>query len=91
VQISFFALEGVLPVGVALLLAAIAGVLLVAIPGSLRIIQLRRAAAAARPGRVDGAASTGASRVVPTKCVSNVSSGEDPLGSRAPDGQPVPP
>jgi len=44
VQISFFALEGVLPVGVALLLAAIAGVLLVAIPGSLRIIQLRRAA-----------------------------------------------
>jgi uncharacterized integral membrane protein len=44
VQISFFALEGVFPVGVALLLAAIAGVLLVAIPGSLRIIQLRRAA-----------------------------------------------
>jgi uncharacterized integral membrane protein len=44
VQISFFALEGVLPVGVALLLAAIAGFLLVAIPGSLRITQLRRAA-----------------------------------------------
>jgi uncharacterized integral membrane protein len=44
VQISFFALEGVLPIGVALLLAAIAGVLLVAIPGSLRILQLRRAA-----------------------------------------------
>lgn len=43
VQISFFALEGVLPVGW-LLLAAIAGVLLVAVPGSLRIIQLRRAA-----------------------------------------------
>jgi len=34
VQISFFALEGVLPVGVALLLAAIAGVLLVAIPAA---------------------------------------------------------
>ena len=44
VQISFFALEGVLPTGVALLLAAIAGILLVAIPGSLRIMQLRRAA-----------------------------------------------
>jgi uncharacterized integral membrane protein len=44
VQISFFALEGVLPTGVALLLAAIAGILLVAIPGSLRILQLRRAA-----------------------------------------------
>jgi uncharacterized integral membrane protein len=44
VQISFFALQGVLPSGVALLLAAIAGVLLGAIPGSLRILQLRRAA-----------------------------------------------
>ena len=44
VQIAFFALEGTLPVGVALLLAAIAGILLVAIPGSLRILQLRRAA-----------------------------------------------
>ena len=44
VLISFFALEGVLPSGVALLLAAIAGMLLVAIPGSLRILQLRRAA-----------------------------------------------
>lgn len=51
VLISFFALEGVLPSGVALLLAAIAGMLLVAIPGSLRILQLRRAARrGARPG-----------------------------------------
>jgi uncharacterized integral membrane protein len=44
VQVVFFALDGVLPVGVALLLAAIAGILLGAIPGSLRIMQLRRAA-----------------------------------------------
>ncbi|HEX8519352.1 MAG TPA: LapA family protein, partial [Pseudonocardia sp.] len=44
VLISFFALEGVLPSGVALLLAAIAGVLLGAVPGTLRILQLRRAA-----------------------------------------------
>jgi uncharacterized integral membrane protein len=50
VQISFFALDGVLPTGVALLLAAIAGILLVAIPGSIRILQLRRAARhSARP------------------------------------------
>jgi uncharacterized integral membrane protein len=48
VQISFFAFQGVLPTGVALLLAAIAGMLLVAIPGSLRILQLRRAARRAR-------------------------------------------
>jgi uncharacterized integral membrane protein len=52
VQISFFALEGTLPVGVALLLAAIAGILLVAIPGSVRILQLRRAAR--RRARTDG-------------------------------------
>lgn len=44
VQISFFAADGFIPLGVALLLAAIAGILLVAIPGSLRILQLRRAA-----------------------------------------------
>jgi uncharacterized integral membrane protein len=50
VQISFFAFDGVLPTGVALLLAAIAGILLVAIPGSIRILQLRRAARrSARP------------------------------------------
>jgi uncharacterized integral membrane protein len=52
VLISFFALEGVLPSGVALLLAAIAGMLLIAIPGSLRILQLRRAARrGTSPGR----------------------------------------
>ena len=52
VQISFFAFNGTLPVGVALLLAAILGILLVAIPGSVRILQLRRAARrGARPER----------------------------------------
>ncbi|MFC5949512.1 lipopolysaccharide assembly LapA domain-containing protein [Pseudonocardia lutea] len=44
VQIHFLGAAGTLPTGVALLLAAIAGVLLVAIPGSARIVQLRRAA-----------------------------------------------
>jgi uncharacterized integral membrane protein len=44
VQINFLAASGTLPTGVALLLAAIAGLLLVAIPGGLRILQLRRAA-----------------------------------------------
>jgi uncharacterized integral membrane protein len=44
VQISFLGATGTLPTGVALLLAAIAGVLLVAIPGSIRILQLRGAA-----------------------------------------------
>ncbi|MBW0118307.1 LapA family protein [Pseudonocardia abyssalis] len=44
VEINFLGFTGSLPTGVALLLAAIAGLLLVAIPGGLRILQLRRAA-----------------------------------------------
>jgi Uncharacterized integral membrane protein len=44
VQINFPGFTGSLPTGVALLLSAIAGLLLVAIPGGLRIQQLRRAA-----------------------------------------------
>ena len=44
VQINFLGVSGTLPTGVALLFAAIAGLLLVAIPGGLRILQLRRAA-----------------------------------------------
>jgi uncharacterized integral membrane protein len=44
VQINFLNASGTLPTGVALLLAAIAGLLLVAIPGGLRMLQLRRAA-----------------------------------------------
>jgi uncharacterized integral membrane protein len=43
VKISFLAWHGHLPLAVALLLAAVLGVLLVAIPGSGRILQLRRA------------------------------------------------
>ncbi|GAY07915.1 lipopolysaccharide assembly LapA domain-containing protein [Pseudonocardia sp. N23] len=50
VEIHFLGAVGNLPTGVALLFAAIAGVLLVAIPGSLRILQLRRAARRARSG-----------------------------------------
>lgn len=44
VQLNFLWMTGSLPVGVAMLLAAIAGLLLVAIPGGLRIMQLRKAA-----------------------------------------------
>jgi uncharacterized integral membrane protein len=44
VVINFLGWSGTLPTGVALLFAAIAGLLLVAIPGGLRILQLRRAA-----------------------------------------------
>jgi len=40
-QVSFLGAHGHLPMGVALLLAAVFGVLLVALPGTARIIQLR--------------------------------------------------
>lgn len=44
VDIHFLGVYGRLPAGVALLVAAIGGVALVAIPASLRTLQLRRAA-----------------------------------------------
>ncbi len=55
VKISFFTTGGSMPLGVALLLAAIGGVFLAAVAGSLRILQLRRrlsgATGPARGGR----------------------------------------
>jgi uncharacterized integral membrane protein len=44
VSISYFGAHGHLPLGVALLLAAVLGVLLVVIPGTGRIVQLRMTA-----------------------------------------------
>jgi lipopolysaccharide assembly protein A len=41
VDVAYFGAHGHLPLGVALLLAAVLGVLMVVIPGSARIIQLR--------------------------------------------------
>ncbi|QUQ63295.1 LapA family protein [Kutzneria sp. CA-103260] len=51
VTIYFFGWGGQFPLGVALLLAAICGVLLVAVPGYGRILQLRRAARRAARSR----------------------------------------
>ncbi|BFV55101.1 hypothetical protein KCMC57_up02050 [Kitasatospora sp. CMC57] len=44
VDVAFFGTHSHLPLGVALLLAAVCGILLVAIPGTARILQLRRVA-----------------------------------------------
>ena len=41
VEVSYFGAHGHLPLGVALLLAAVSGVLLIVLPGTARIIQLR--------------------------------------------------
>ena len=43
VAINFLWLNGRFPLGIALLFAAVAGVLMVALPGAVRIVQLRRA------------------------------------------------
>jgi uncharacterized integral membrane protein len=53
VAISFLGASGHLPLGAALLLAAVLGVLLVAIPGTVRILQLR--ITARRHRRLDAA------------------------------------
>jgi uncharacterized integral membrane protein len=58
VSISYFGAHGHLPLGVALLLAAVLGVLVVVIPGTGRIIQLR--ITARRHQRVDAKAATAA-------------------------------
>jgi lipopolysaccharide assembly protein A len=51
VRVSFLTVDGRLSLGVALLLAALAGALVVAVPGTARIIQLRRAARTPRKPR----------------------------------------
>ncbi len=43
VAVHFLGLQGHVPLAIALVLSAVAGVLLVAIPGTARVIQLRRA------------------------------------------------
>lgn len=49
-QIAFLGWTATLPTGIALLFAAIAGVLLVALPGAARMLQLRRATRSGRDG-----------------------------------------
>jgi len=54
VQVKFFGLQGSVPLGIALFIAAVGGGVLVAIAGAARIIQLRLAAHRARGGRQAG-------------------------------------
>ncbi|WP_346928040.1 lipopolysaccharide assembly protein LapA domain-containing protein [uncultured Arthrobacter sp.] len=54
VQVKFFGLQGSVPLGIALFIAAVGGGVLVAIAGAARIIQLRLAAHRARGSRQAG-------------------------------------
>ncbi|WP_409074325.1 lipopolysaccharide assembly protein LapA domain-containing protein [Micromonospora chalcea] len=59
VEVSFLGAHGTLPMGVALLLAAVFGVLLVALPGTARIVQLRMLGGpGTRPGGPPGSGPT---------------------------------
>jgi uncharacterized integral membrane protein len=72
VSIGYFGAHGHLPLGVALLLAAVLGVLLVVIPGTGRIIQLR--ITARRHQRIDAQTAT----ATPTPPTANSSSRSGP-------------
>ena len=64
VSVTFFGATGHLPLGVALLLAAVLGILLVVIPGTARIVQLR--VTARRHRRTDVAAAAAATQPAAT-------------------------
>jgi uncharacterized integral membrane protein len=59
VDVSYFGAHGHLPLGVALLLAAVLGILMVVIPGSARIMQLRLTARRHRRGDALSLAASG--------------------------------
>ena len=78
VNIGYFGAHGHLPLGVALLLAAVLGILLVVIPGAGRMMQLRRTAR--RHRKADAAATQAA--------VSPASPAPDSTGRTAPVRKP---
>jgi uncharacterized integral membrane protein len=65
-SISYFGVHGHLPLGVALLLAAVLGILMVVTPGTARIVQLR--IAARRHRRVDAKAESQATPPAERTC-----------------------
>ena len=86
VDIGYFGAHGHLPLGVALLLAAVLGVLLVVIPGTGRIIQLRIVARRHRRGDAARAAQPAA---VQPGAAQPVAAQQGPDAQSAPTGQPV--
>ena len=71
--ISFFTAKGSMPLGVALLLAAIGGVFLTAVVGSLRILQLRRRlSGATRPWDAAGEDVPPSPRTVPLSSLGGI-------------------
>ena len=77
-SIGYFGAHGHLPLGVALLLAAVGGALLVVIPGAARILQLRRTAR--RHDRLDAHA---AAQAAPPASATEPQDGHTPSGPAA--------
>ena len=73
-DVSFFGAHGQLPMGVALLLAAIFGILLVALPGTVRIMQLRT---------LSGRQAAGGRRIVPRRTGEPAGTEQRTAGHRA--------
>ncbi len=99
VDIGYFGAHGHLPLGVALLLAAVLGVLLVVIPGTGRIVQLRILAlrhrridatrAAATPAAAVGQPAPGTQTVPADQQAQPIQ--QAPPAQQAPPMQPAPP
>ena len=64
VKVSFFTANGDIPLGVALIFAAIGGVLLAAVAASLRIIQIRRRLGGGRTLEAEPAVADGGKRCI---------------------------
>ncbi len=86
-NISFFGAHGHLPLGVALLLGAVLGVLLVVIPGTGRIIQLRMVAR--RHRRIDAGAGQAPVASVPPAAGAPAATVGPPAGADAPAPPPA--
>jgi uncharacterized integral membrane protein len=75
-RISYFGAHGHMPLGVALLFAAVLGILMVVIPGTARIVQLR--IAAHRHRRVDAKADSQATSAPSVPARSHLRSPAEP-------------
>ena len=85
VQVKFFGLEGSVPLGIALFIAAVGGGVLVAIAGAARIIQLRLAAHRGRRRRPARARARADARQALTSFHATQNPGAGPITTAAAD------
>ena len=90
VKVSFLGTDGSLPLGVALLLAAASGLLLVAVPGTARILQLRRAANRALAQPLPEPVTMVKAPAVPQPSTGDRPTADDDTGGTAPDAAAPP-